>query len=187
MPAPMLLPLLHDGRLWYRAATPARAANAFQVWRSFQRAKRTKDPRIGGLPISVSIEPTTACNLRCPECPSGLRNFTRPTGNLKQELFRQVIDELHRELWALTFYFQGEPFINPGFLDMVRYASARGIYTSTSTNAHFLDEANAEAAVRSGLSRLIISLDGTDQATYEAYRKEGTLSKVIDGAERIVK
>ena len=74
MPAPMLLPLLHDGRLWYRAATPARAANAFQVWRSFQRAKRTKDPRIGGLPISVSIEPTTACNLRCPECPSGLRN-----------------------------------------------------------------------------------------------------------------
>ena len=187
MPAPMLLPLLHDGRLWYRAATPARAANAFQVWRSFQRAKRTKDPRIGGLPISVSIEPTTACNLRCPECPSGLRNFTRPTGNLKQELFRQVIDELHRELWALTFYFQGEPFINPGFLDMVRYASARGIYTSTSTNAHFLDEANAEAAVRSGLSRLIISLDGTDQATYEAYRKEGTLSKVIEGAERIVK
>ncbi len=183
----MRLPLLHDARLWYRAATPARAANAFQVWRSFQRAKRTKDPRIGGLPISVSIEPTTACNLRCPECPSGLRSFTRPTGNLKQDLFKQVIDDLQRELWALTFYFQGEPFINPGFLDMVRYASARGIYTSTSTNAHFLDEANAEAAVRSGLSRLIISLDGTDQATYEAYRKEGTLSKVIDGAERIVK
>lgn len=178
---------IRDARLWYRAATPARAANAFRVWSSFQRARRTQDPRIGGLPISVSIEPTTACNLRCPECPSGLRSFTRPTGNLKQELFRQVIDELHRELWALTFYFQGEPYINPGFLDMVRHAAGRGIYTSTSTNAHFLDEANAEATVRSGLSRLIISLDGTDQATYEAYRKEGTLNKVIEGAERVVK
>jgi hypothetical protein len=47
------------------------------------------------------------------------------------------------------------------------------LYTSTSTNAHFLDEAKAEATVRSGLSRLIISLDGTDQETYSAYRKEG--------------
>jgi radical SAM protein with 4Fe4S-binding SPASM domain len=185
-PTPMFAPL-RDARLWHKAATPARMANAFRVWSSYQRARRTKDPRIGGLPISVSIEPTTACNLRCPECPSGLRSFTRPTGNLKQELFQQVIDELQRELWALTFYFQGEPYINPGFLAMVRHAAARGIYTSTSTNAHFLDDANAEATVHSGLSRLIISLDGTDQATYAAYRKEGTLSKVIEGAERIVK
>lgn len=182
-----MLPQLRDARLWSRAFSMQRAANAYRVWSSFQRAKRTKDPRISGLPISVSIEPTTACNLRCPECPSGLRSFTRPTGNLKQDLFKQVIDELSQDLWALTFYFQGEPFINPSFLDMVRYASDKGVYTSTSTNAHFLDEANAEAAVRSGLSRLIISLDGTDQQTYEAYRKEGTLSKVIDGAERIVK
>ncbi len=182
-----MLPLLRDARLWSRALTAQRARNAWRVWSSFQQAKRTRDPRITGLPISVSIEPTTACNLRCPECPSGLRAFTRPTGNLKQDLFKQVIDELHRDLWALTFYFQGEPYINPSFLDMVRYASDRGIYTGTSTNAHFLDEANAEATVRSGLSRLIISLDGTDQSTYEAYRKEGTLSKVIEGAERIVK
>ena len=182
-----MLPELRDARLWGRALTTQRATNAWRVWSSFQQAKRTKDPRITGLPISVSIEPTTACNLRCPECPSGLRAFTRPTGNLKQDLFKHIIDELHRDLWALTFYFQGEPFINPAFLDMVRYASGKGIYTSTSTNAHFLDEKNAEAAVRSGLSRLIISLDGTDQSTYEAYRKEGTLSKVIEGAERIVK
>ncbi|MFT3884146.1 MAG: SPASM domain-containing protein [Flavobacteriales bacterium] len=178
---------LRDARLWGRALTGRRAANAYRVWSSFQQAKRTKDPRITGMPISVSFEPTTACNLRCPECPSGLRAFTRPTGNLKPDLFTQVIDELAPDLWALTFYFQGEPYINPRFLDMVRQASDRGIYTATSTNAHFLTEEKAEATVRSGLSRLIISLDGTDQATYEAYRKEGTLSKVIEGAERIVK
>lgn len=181
----MLAPL-RDARLWARPLTGRRAQNAWRLWSSFQQAKRTKAPRIQGMPFSVSIEPTTACNLRCPECPSGLRAFTRPTGTLKQGLFEQVIDELADDLWALTFYFQGEPYINPGFLDMVRHASARGIYTSTSTNAHFLTEEKAEATVRSGLSRLIISLDGTDQATYEAYRKEGELAKVIAGAERIV-
>ncbi len=95
-------------------------------------------PHIGGMPFSISFEPTTACNLRCPECPSGLRSFTRPTGNLKQDLFTRVIDELAPDLWALTFYFQGEPYINPGFLDMVRYAHEKGLYTATSTNAHFL-------------------------------------------------
>ncbi len=176
-----------DALEWSRKTTPRRLRNAAGLWTSYQRAKRGGDPRIGGLPFSISFEPTTACNLRCPECPSGLRSFTRPTGNLKQDLFTRVIDELAPDLWALTFYFQGEPYINPNFLDMVRIANDRGLYTNTSTNAHFLTEEKAEATVRSGLSRLIISLDGTDQETYSAYRREGELAKVIEGAERIVK
>ncbi|MEZ4757485.1 MAG: SPASM domain-containing protein [Flavobacteriales bacterium] len=177
---------LRDARLWAEKSTARRVRNAWGLWSSFQRAKRSGVPRIAGLPFSISFEPTTACNLRCPECPSGLRSFTRPTGNLKQDLFRRVIDELAPDLWALTFYFQGEPYINPGFLDMVRYAADKGLYTATSTNAHFLDDERAEATVRSGLSRLIISLDGTTQETYSAYRREGELAKVIEGAQRIV-
>lgn len=176
-----------DALEWSRKATPRRLRNAAGLWTSYQRAKRSGDPRISGLPFSISFEPTTACNLRCPECPSGLRSFTRPTGNLKQDLFVRVMDELGDDLWALTFYFQGEPYINPNFLDMVSLASRKGLYTNTSTNAHFLTEEKAEATVRSGLSRLIISLDGTDQSTYSAYRREGELAKVIEGAERIVK
>ena len=182
----MLAPI-RDVFEWSRKATPSRVRNATALWTCYQRAKRSKDPRIDGLPFSISFEPTTACNLRCPECPSGLRSFTRPTGNLKQDLFARVMDELGDELWALTFYFQGEPYINPNFLDMVSLASRKGLYTNTSTNAHFLTDEKAEATVRSGLSRLIISLDGTDQTTYSAYRREGELAKVIEGAERIVK
>lgn len=177
---------LRDARLWAEKGTARRVRNAWGLWSSFQRAKRSGAPRIGGMPFSISFEPTTACNLRCPECPSGLRSFTRPTGNLKQDLFRRVIDELAPDLWALTFYFQGEPYINPGFLDMVRHAADKGLYTATSTNAHFLDDARAEATVHSGLSRLIISLDGTTQDTYAQYRRDGELAKVIEGAQRIV-
>ena len=177
---------LRDARLWAESGTVRRMRNAWGLWSSFQRAKRSGLPHIGGMPFSISFEPTTACNLRCPECPSGLRNFTRPTGNLKEDLFRRVIDELAPDLWALTFYFQGEPYINPGFLDMVRYAADKGLYTATSTNAHFLDEERAEATVRSGLTRLIISLDGTTQDTYAQYRREGDLATVIEGARRVV-
>jgi radical SAM protein with 4Fe4S-binding SPASM domain len=177
---------LRDTRLWAERGTVRRVRNAWGLWSSFLRAKRSGVPHIGGMPFSISFEPTTACNLRCPECPSGLRNFTRPTGNLRHDLFSRVIDELSPDLWALTFYFQGEPYINPGFLDMVHYAADRGLYTATSTNAHFLDDAKAEATVRSGLARLIISLDGTTQDTYAQYRREGELAKVIEGAQRVV-
>lgn len=142
---------------------------------------------MAGLPISLSIEPTTSCNLRCPECPSGLRSFTRPTGMLKQELFQKVIDELAPSLSYLIFYFQGEPYLHPQLLDMVRYASDKKIYTATSTNAHFLDDEAAKKTVESGLDRLIISIDGADQATYESYRIGGQLSKVLEGTRNIIK
>jgi radical SAM protein with 4Fe4S-binding SPASM domain len=161
--------------------------NASKVYSSFMLTKWLKRPIQWGLPFSVAIEPTTACNLRCPECPSGLRSFSRPTGNLKEDFFRKTIDELYKEVFYLTFYFQGEPYINPDFLEMVKYAQGKCIYTSTSTNAHFLNEENARKTVESGLDRLIISIDGTTQETYEAYRKAGKLSNVIQGTKNILK
>ncbi len=136
--------------------------------------------------MAMAIEPTTACNLGCPECPSGLKAFTRPTGNLKLDFYKEVIDQVHRHTFYLTFYFQGEPYINPQFLDMVTYASERNMYTATSTNAHFLSPENAEKTVESGLDRLIISIDGTSQETYENYRIGGKLEKVIEGTKNIV-
>jgi len=135
-----------------------------------------------------SFEPTTACNLRCPQCPSGLRQFNRATGNLKTETFKKVIDQIEESAIYLYFYFQGEPYINPNFLDFVKYASQeKKIYTVTSTNAHFLNDENARKTIESGLDRIIISIDGSTQETYENYRKEGELQKVLDGTANLIK
>lgn len=166
--------------------SPRKAWNAAQVLASYYRSRRTGIARQAGLPISMAIEPTTACNLRCPECPSGLRSFTRPTGMLAEGMFHRLIDELAPTLLYLTFYFQGEPYLNPSFLQMVEYASGRGIYTATSTNGHYLRDEVAERTVRSGLDRLIISIDGTTQETYEAYRIGGKLEKVLEGTRNIM-
>ncbi len=167
--------------------TPFRLANLAKLVSSFYLTKWFKKPIQWGLPMTISIEPTTACNLRCPECPSGLRAFSRETGNLKQDFFRKIIDELHKTLTYLIFYFQGEPYINPGFLDMVKYASDKGIYTITSTNGHFLNDVNAKKTIESGLDRMIISIDGTTQEVYEQYRREGNLATVIEGAKNVVR
>ncbi|WP_346317026.1 SPASM domain-containing protein [Chitinophaga sp. YIM B06452] len=180
-------PNLNDALNFLSKFTLRRGWNAGKVLGSYYWSKWRKKPVQWGLPISISFEPTTSCNLRCPECPSGLRAFTRPTGMLENEFFRKTIDELHKELLYLIFYFQGEPYLNTAFLDMVKYASSKGIYTATSTNAHYLTDANARKTVESGLDRLIISIDGTTQDVYTQYRVGGHLDKVIAGAKNIVK
>ncbi len=167
--------------------TPKKVANAASIWRSYHQSKRAKKSTISGLPYAMAIEPTTSCNLRCPECPSGLRSFSRPTGMLDKQKFKETIEDVKDHLIYLTFYFQGEPYLNPQFLEMVNLASANGIYTTTSTNAHYLDEENARKTVESGLDRLIISIDGATQETYQAYRLGGKLEKVIEGTENVIR
>ena len=161
--------------------------NGIKVLSSFYASRITNKPVQWGYPVSVSFEPTTSCNLRCPECPSGLRAFTRPTGMLQKDFFSKTIDEIHKELLYLIFYFQGEPYLNTDFLEMVKYASGKGIYTATSTNAHYLNDEAAKKTVESGLDRLIISIDGTTQDVYQQYRVGGKINKVLEGAKNIVK
>jgi len=98
-----------------------------------------------------------------------------------------VIDQLYKDSLYVIFYFQGEPYLNPDFLQMVNYAHSKKMYTATSTNAHYLNDDFAKKTVESGLDRLIISIDGTTQEVYEQYRIGGQLSKVIEGTKNIVK
>lgn len=177
----------NDSRNFVSKLTFRRVWNGIKVFSSFQLSRVLNKPVQWGYPVSISFEPTTSCNLRCPECPSGLRQFTRPTGMLKKDFFTRTIDEIHKELLYLIFYFQGEPYLNPDFLDMVKYASSKKIYTATSTNAHYLTDENAKRTVESGLDRLIISIDGTTQDVYRQYRVGGNLNKVLEGARNIVK
>jgi radical SAM protein with 4Fe4S-binding SPASM domain len=161
--------------------------NATKVFASYHYSRIAKQNRHAGMPLSLNFEPTTSCNLRCPECPSGLRSFSRPTGMLEQKFFQKTIDELYDKLIYLTFYFQGEPYLNPNFLDMVKYAAKKNIFTFTSTNAHYLNDENSKRTVESGLDKLIISIDGTTQEVYEQYRVGGNLDKVIEGTKNILK
>jgi len=106
---------------------------------------------------------------------------------LQKDFFTATIDDLYKDLLYLIFYFQGEPYLNPEFLNMVQYAHSKGIYTATSTNAHYLTDEKARLTVESGLDRLIISIDGTTQDVYQQYRIGGNLNKVLEGAAHIIK
>jgi len=161
--------------------------NFLKLITGFYYSRAINKPKQLALPFSISIEPTTSCNLRCPQCPSGLREFTRPTGMLDPAFFEKTIVQLKDHLHSLTFYFQGEPYLNPDFLKMVEVANKNKVYTSTSTNAHYLNEEMAIKTVKSKLDKLIISVDGITQEVYEQYRIGGNIDKVIAGTKEILK
>lgn len=106
---------------------------------------------------------------------------------LQLQRFEKIIEEQRRTLINIMFYFQGEPYLNPEFLEMVKIASRKKIFTVTSTNAHYLTDENAKKTIESGLDKIIISIDGTTQDTYEQYRVGGQLEKVIAGTKNILK
>ncbi|HAQ65654.1 MAG TPA: radical SAM protein [Bacteroidales bacterium] len=170
-----------------------RTVSFFKLWNyfllrfGFYLSQIIRRPVQLGLPAFLSAEPTTVCNLKCPECPSGLRAFSRPTGTMDMPMFQQLIDEAHRHIFYLLVYFQGEPYLNPNFSQMVAYARKKRVFTATSTNGHYLTERYARLTVESGLDELIISLDGTDQDTYSRYRRGGDLNKVLDGIKTLVR
>ena len=161
--------------------------NIFLIQLSYWLTRITKKTIHWGNPFSITIEPTTSCNLRCPECPSGLRQFSRNTGMLDLNLYKSILDQIGSYLMYMILYFQGESYLNPSFFDFVKLAKKKRIYTATSTNAHFLNEENARKTVESGLDRLIISLDGIGQKEYSTYRVGGRYERVLDGIKNVVK
>lgn len=139
-------------------------------------------------PCFISIEAANYCNLHCPECPVGIKADSKAEKiTFDYGLYMKIIDELKLTLLHVILYFQGEPFLNNQLFDFIEYAHKEKIYTSTSTNGQFITKEKAKKIVLSGLDKLIISVDGSTQETYQSYRIGGNLQKVLDGIEEIIR
>ncbi len=170
-----------------KSLTFARIFNLVKLKISFWISILFKKHFLWGMPSFISIEPTNICNLRCPECPTGNDSSSVEKGNITIETFKQIINEIKKHALFINFYFQGEPFINKQANEMIRIARDANITVATSTNAHYITEENAKEIVKSGLSKIIVSLDGYNQETYEVYRKNGSFNKVIEGLKALNK
>lgn len=138
-------------------------------------------------PLFLGVEPTTACNLRCPQCISGLRAFSRATGRMDSHLLEKVVEELHPYLWGVLFYFQGEPLIHPEIGRLISIVSQYRLLSSLSTNGHFLTESKCYELIAAGLTHLRISVDGMTPESYAKYRVGGNLAQVQAGIEQLLR
>ena len=163
-----------------------RSINVVKILSSFTLSKLIRKPIVWGMPISYSIEPTNHCNLKCPECPSGLGVLTRPLGLLKLDDFKKLVDEIKETGFYIQLFFQGEPFINKSLPAMISYAQASNIYISISTNGHFINQENIDAVLKSAPDKIIYSIDGLDEKSYQNYRIGGTFKQADHGLRALV-
>ena len=167
--------------------TPFRAFNVLKVIGSFSLSRLVRRPIVWGMPISYSIEPTNHCNLKCPECPSGLGALTRSLGLLSTDDFKPMIDQIKNTGFYIQLYFQGEPYINKNLPEMIKYAQSKNIYVSISTNGHFVNEKTVDKVLNNAPDKLIFSMDGLDEESYRNYRVGGSFKTADEGLRLLVR
>ena len=165
-----------------RAFSLRRIANSVRLrFCSLARMRRVRTR-----PESLSVEPASVCNLRCPECTLGGGRLQRPGQLMDMETFGNALQPLAPWLVNCQFFLQGEPTLNPNLCQMIASAHRHRIFTTVSTNGQTLTTEQCNDLVASGLDRLIISVDGTTQKVYEQYRVGGSLQAAIEGIGNMV-
>lgn len=163
------------------------AVTARRLWNSFRiRVGRfMKTGEVRTMPESLSVEPASVCNLRCPECTLGKGGLTRPASLMSTSTFANALEPLSHWLVCCQFYLQGEPTMSPHLSHMIERAHRERIFTMTSTNGQTLTPELCRSLVLAGLDQIIVSVDGTTQEVYEQYRVGGSLQKAIDGIRNL--
>ncbi|RLC40661.1 MAG: hypothetical protein DRH51_02375 [Candidatus Coatesbacteria bacterium] len=154
---------------------------------SVQVSRLLKLPRVIGYPYNILIEPTNACNLKCPLCPTGAGLMTRKVGFMDFDNYKALIDEMAPFLYTITLANLGEPLLHPRIFDMAEYASNRNIAVYLSTNAHFIKREDILRLVTSGFEKIDISIDGASEQTYQIFRRGGDFHRVIKTIELLSK
>jgi MoaA/NifB/PqqE/SkfB family radical SAM enzyme len=139
-------------------------------------------------PITLYIDPSFACNLKCPHCISeSLRSqrFKRPV--MKQDMYDHILEVYGSRLIAVIFSLWGEPLLNRRLGAFVRAAKDRGIYAEMSTNLSVpMSNERLEDIVSAGFDEIRLSIDGATQENYEKYRVGGSLDLVLNNLQRMV-
>ena len=100
-------------------------------------------------------------------------------------VFERALEQVQETAHTMQFYFQGEPLLNRQLPEMITRAHQAGLYTIVSTNAQALTSLTAQRLVKSGLNRIIVSIDGFSEESYAAYRVGGSLHKALEGLQHL--
>jgi len=120
-------------------------------------------------PFMVSYSITTKCNLKCKHCYSSSVEQAAPDELSTDEAFR-LMDDLSRWGIGLLIIDGGEPLCRDDLLDVVKYASSKGIRTTIGSNGTLIDKTMASRMLEAGVMAVAISVDGADAQTHDNFR-----------------
>ncbi|MDD4679892.1 MAG: radical SAM/SPASM domain-containing protein [Clostridia bacterium] len=119
-----------------------------------------------GFPSTVHIEPTNYCNQSCYMCvhPSS----EREKKNIDEYIAIKAIDECAAiGVYAIHFFFFGEPFLNKKTIEYMRYAKEKKIpLVSTTTNFTVINDEEIFKLVDYKIDSVHISFEGLNRERY---------------------
>lgn len=121
------------------------------------------------------------CNLACTHCSSNADSH----GSLgySTDEARNILRQM-AEIGVVDVAFSGgEPLLRRDLEELIRFASAGGLSTGTSTNGYAVTERRARSLKAAGLDRLQVSLDGTREA-HERVRGKGSFDHAVTAIRR---
>lgn len=139
-------------------------------------------------PFDLSINPTIACQLHCPQCRTGTGDFDRPITNLTTDKFSQMGVGLYDKVFIARFFGTGESLLNKNFTRLVEQISEFEIYSFFTTNLSVkMSDRQIDDLLLCGIRLIGVSLDGVTAESYSRYRVGGDFDLVVNNMRRLVK
>lgn len=136
----------------------------------------------------VRIEASSACQLRCPLCPTGAGTMgsTVGTGVLKFTDFAAFLDG-HPDVKEIELSNWGEILLNPELSAIMELAHDKGVALSARNGVNFntATESVLEDLVKYRFRSMVASIDGASQESYRIYRVRGDFDQVIDNIKTV--
>ena len=163
--------------------TPRKWANLLHV----ELERKLRRIKVASRPYLLILDPCNYCNLRCPLCPTGIKQLGREQSMLSFEHFRHYFDPHIPYLFEVYMHNWGESLINKEVYRMIEYAQRHNVGTNLSSNLVIVDSDDIDRILDSGLEYLVVSLDGTSPETYTQYRVRVDYDKGIANLSELIR
>lgn len=122
------------------------------------------------VPFNIQIEPSEICNFRCEYCVHSVNRLNN--NEMKWEVFEKILEDLKGltdNIKIINLIGYGEPLVYKDISKMVAQIAKAQITDriEITTNASLLTPSKSEELVKSGLTRLIVSLQGLSAEKYK--------------------
>ena len=138
------------------------------------------------LPVNARLDLCSMCNLNCRDCYMRKYNSCAiGSGYVTLENFISFLDK-NPFIKILEISNNGEVFLNPHLLDMLKIAYERGVQIyCNSVNFNKVSDEVLEGFVKYNVRMLTVAIDGACQETYVKYRRGGNFDNVINNIKKL--
>ncbi|WPC41031.1 radical SAM protein [Clostridium sp. JS66] len=139
------------------------------------------------MPRYIDIELTNNCNYKCLMCPVGTSSMIREKGNMSDETYSKILDEIKYDKIPLRFIRWGEPLLHPKFFQYLKMAKQLGIMCHLNTNGSIVSEDIAEKIIDSKLDSIKFSFQGVDRKSYKEMRNKDYFNQLLQNIKKLYK